>query len=298
MKKTIKSVGEQIKSSKKIQRSISVSLVCLILILSAIYWIYSSRYVSTDDGYVNANVVQVASRVTGQVARLNVVNNQYVSKGQLLFELDPEPFKVALAKARAEEALAIALLNYTEVTTARTETLVQTKVLPIQTHDTNVAKLQSAIAGLQLTKTSINQAQLNLDYAKTYAVTNGWVTNMTLREGNMVTANQLLFALVSSDEFWIDANFKETELEQVRPGQKAEIEIDMYPHHTFRGVVESVSGGSGTAFSLLPPQNATGNWVKVTQRVPVKVRILDVDPHYPLRIGTTATVKVYVKGNN
>jgi membrane fusion protein (multidrug efflux system) len=78
----------------------------------------------------------------------------------------------------------------------------------------------------------------------------------------------------------------------VRPGQRAEIVVDMYPDRTFQGTVVSVAGGAGTAFSLLPPQNATGNWVKVTQRVPVRIRVDDVDPKYPLRIGTTATVKV------
>jgi membrane fusion protein (multidrug efflux system) len=90
----------------------------------------------------------------------------------------------------------------------------------------------------------------------------------------------------------VDANFKETELKDIRPGQKAIITSDVYPDHPFHGVVQSLSGGSGTAFSLLPPQNATGNWVKVTQRVPVRIRVEDPDPQHPLRIGTTASVKV------
>ncbi|MDE2089643.1 MAG: HlyD family secretion protein, partial [Gammaproteobacteria bacterium] len=90
----------------------------------------------------------------------------------------------------------------------------------------------------------------------------------------------------------VDANFKETDLQAIRPGQPAVIYVDMYPDHHFRGVVESISGGSGAAFSLLPPQNATGNWVKVTQRVPVRVRILDPSPSHPLRVGTSATVTV------
>ena len=101
-----------------------------------------------------------------------------------------------------------------------------------------------------------------------------------------------LFTIISDEEYWVDANFKETELDRIKPGQKARVIVDMYRDHPFEGEVESLSGGSGQAFSLLPAQNATGNWVKVTQRVPVKIRILNPDPAYPLRIGTTATVRV------
>jgi membrane fusion protein (multidrug efflux system) len=101
-----------------------------------------------------------------------------------------------------------------------------------------------------------------------------------------------LFVVIANDEYWVDANFKETQLKEIHPGQKATIASDVYPDHAFHGTVQSLSGGSGAAFSLLPPQNATGNWVKVTQRVPVRVRIEDPDPQHPLRIGTTATVRV------
>jgi membrane fusion protein (multidrug efflux system) len=102
----------------------------------------------------------------------------------------------------------------------------------------------------------------------------------------------VLFSIVANDAYWVDANFKETELQRVRAGQPATVTVDMYPKHPFEATVESVSAGSGAAFSLLPPQNATGNWVKVTQRVPVRVRIVHPDPAFPLRIGTTATVRV------
>ncbi|MFX8652925.1 HlyD family secretion protein, partial [Acinetobacter baumannii] len=93
-------------------------------------------------------------------------------------------------------------------------------------------------------------------------------------------------------DWWLDANFKETQLESLKPQQKAEIRVDMYPHHVFHGVVDSISRGSGTAFSLMPAQNATGNWVKVTQRVPVKIVVTDADPAFPLRIGTSGTVTI------
>jgi membrane fusion protein (multidrug efflux system) len=115
---------------------------------------------------------------------------------------------------------------------------------------------------------------------------------LSLEPGNKVTPVAPLFVVIASNEYWIDAYFKETQLKDVQPGQRVEIKTDMYPDHVFHGTVQSLSGGSGAAFSLLPPQNATGNWVKVTQRVPVRIRVEDPDPAHPLRIGTTATVRV------
>ena len=97
---------------------------------------------------------------------------------------------------------------------------------------------------------------------------------------------------MGTEQFWVDANYKETELADIHPKQTARIVLDLYPDHTFTGIIDSISASSGTAFSLLPPQNATGNWVKVTQRIPVKVIIQNPDPRYPLRVGATATVTI------
>jgi len=142
----------------------------------------------------------------------------------------------------------------------------------------------------------LDQAKLDLEYTRVFAPASGRIANFGLRPGSSVQAGIVLFAIISDEEYWVDANFKETELDDVRAGQRATIRVDMYRDHEFHGVVESLSAGSGTAFSLLPAQNATGNWVKVTQRVPVRVRVLDPDPKYPLRIGTTANVRVALEG--
>jgi len=111
----------------------------------------------------------------------------------------------------------------------------------------------------------------------------------------MVAAGAPQFALIVDNSYHIDANFKETELPGIHPGERADVEIDMYPGHKFEGTVESLSGGTGTAFSLLPPQNATGNWVKIAQRVPVRIKLAPITGHYPLRIGATCTVTVHLK---
>ena len=216
--------------------------------------------------------------------------------------------------ARAQVAQMQAQLQNAISNTRRTEALVADKFLSRQAGEgaltqerTARAELRAAEAKLaqaesnlgssntsqiKLAQANLAQAELNLSYTKVYAPTDGYVTNLSLQPGTSVIAGQPQFAFVESGEYWVDANFKETDFEHIRAGQKAKVVVDMYPDHPFHGVVESLSSGSGAVFSLLPPQNATGNWVKVTQRVPVRVRILDTDPRQPLRIGTTATVTI------
>jgi membrane fusion protein (multidrug efflux system) len=268
--------------------------VILVALASMGYWMYSRIYLTTDDAYVNANVVQIAARVTGQVARLAIRNNQFVNKGQLLFELDTDPFITAVHQAQAQYAINQAKLILAQATERRTRDLVKKKVASEQEGDGTKASLIAAMAQIDLDKANLRQAELNLQYTHIIAPASGWVTNVTLREGDTVSANQPLFALISNEEFWVDANFKETELHYIRVGQKADIKVDMYPGHRFSGIVESISGGSGTAFSLLPSENATGNWVKVAQRVPVRVKVNSIDTDFPLRVGTSAEVRLHL----
>ena len=288
----IKRFSQKFKTSTA-TRQLTLTIVSGIIVAGCfIYWLYSRNYASTDDAYINANVVQIACRVSGQITTLNSENNQFVQQGQLLFSLDPGYFKVAVDKARAQLAMAEANLFNAQQTAERVTKLVAKTVLSKQDGDNATANLQNTAAAVAVAKSNLAEAELDLQYSSVTAPTSGWVTNMNLRNGSIVTANQPLFALVSNHEYWVDANFKETELQRIKPGQKAEITVDMYPDRSFKGVVESISSGSGTVFSLLPPQNAIGNWVKVTQRIPVKIRILDMDQDYPLRIGTTASVTI------
>ena len=163
----------------------------------------------------------------------------------------------------------------------------------------DVEKAKSALgrtgdrnAAVQAAAAAVAEAQLNLQRTRVVSPATGTIANFTLQPGNTVQPGQPLFVVIANGEWWVDANFKETQLFDVRPGERATVVSDMYPKHVFHGVVQSLAGGSGAAFSLLPPENATGNWVKVTQRVPVRVVIRDPDPQHPLRIGTSATVKV------
>lgn len=288
----IKGKISQIHKSRQLQKKIMTIAAILTAIFVICLWLYFERYVSTDDSYVNANVVQIAPRVTGQVTKLYIVNNQFVHKGQVLFELDNEPYLVTKEKAQAQLAMNQANYKNAQINAKRLLELVDRKVLSPQAGDNAEARLESSFASVQLAKAMLAQAELDLQYTRITAPTTGWVTNVTVRVGDNIEKNQPLFALISNEEFWVDANYKETQLEDVKPGQAATIEVDMYPNYKFNGVVESISGGSGNAFSLLPPQNATGNWVKITQRVPVRVHVMNIDPQHPLRIGTSATVTI------
>lgn len=137
-----------------------------------------------------------------------------------------------------------------------------------------------------------SQAELELSYTEVRAPVDGILGEVPTRIGQFVSSGQTLFPLVDSSHYWIDANFKETDLHVIKPGQMVSIDLDMYPNHTLTGTVESLSPASGTSFSLIPAQNATGNWVKVTQRFPVRVMLDQAPDALPLRIGSSATVTV------
>lgn len=277
-----------------IKKIILFASITLIAIGSISYWWHKNHYVSTDDAYINADIVQIAPRVTGQVTQLHVQNNQYVTANQALFNVDSLPFELAANEATAQLEKSKSQLTIAKLTSNRTLKLVKKNVASMQEGDTVEANLRSAIASIQLAEANLQKVKLSLSYTKIAAPTSGWVTNVTVHAGNMVQAHQPLFALISDHVFWIDANFKETDVGKIHAQQKVDVVVDMYPKHHFTGIVESISGGSGTAFSLLPPQNATGNWVKVTQRVPVRIRITNPDPKHPLRIGTSANVKIRI----
>lgn len=330
-------------SKRKVARWLAIAALLVIGAFFAYrYWRHGELYASTDNAYMNANTVEIAAQVSGNVIRVHVRDNQAVAAGAALFDIDPQPYRLALEKAQAQLQLAEqavaqqgaaiaaaaalvsqrqAELRNAQSNNARNQRLVRQGFLSQQGSEaarTQVATAEAALhaaqasleqarsalgasgehnATVQAARAALDQARLDLERTHVTAPTQGSIANLSLRPGNNVQPGMPLFALISNQEYWADANFKETELERIRPGETATVTVDMYPGHPFHGVVESVSGGAGTVFSLLPPQNATGNWVKVTQRVPVRVRISDPDPAHPLRIGTTATVEIALRNN-
>jgi len=155
-----------------------------------------------------------------------------------------------------------------------------------------LGKLGRQNAQFQAAQAELQQALLNLAYTQVTAPAFGNLMNFTLRKGTMVSAYTPLFALIEQKQWWVDANFKETQLARIHPGQKATIRLDSFPNHIYKGIVQSIGSGSGAAFSLFPPENATGNWVKVTQRFPVRIRLFHSDKRYPLRVGASTEVSI------
>lgn len=332
---------EQVSKRKLVKWIIALLILAIAGIAGYRYWRHGQLYASTDDAYLNANIVEIAAQVAGPVIRVDVRENQLVHVGDPLFDIDPAPYRLALEKAQAQLQLAEqsvsqqlaaiataeaqvgqrqAELRNAQSNYARARQLVTQRFLSPQAAETARTQMETAVAMLkaaqanleqarsalgqagdknanvQAAQAAVRQAQLDLERTHVTAPAQGNIANLSLRPGSTVQPGVPLFSIISNQEYWVDANFKETELERIHRGQPVRIEVDMYPDHPFDGVVESISGGSGTAFSLLPPQNATGNWVKVTQRVPVRIRFTNPDPRYPLRVGTTATVEVRVAG--
>lgn len=147
-------------------------------------------------------------------------------------------------------------------------------------------------ANLKAATAALHQAQLNLSYTKLSAPCDGYVSNLDIRQGDVLTAYQPLFSIVERQHLWVEANFKETDLKRIRAGQPVDITLDMYPGLHWTGTVSSLSYNSTSSFSLLPAENASANWVKVTQRFPVRIDLPDNRAEYPLRLGASATATV------
>ena len=234
---------------------------------------HSFTHESTDDAFIDVHYVSVAPKIAGRVTAVHVDDNQLVKKGDILVEIDPRDFQVALAQAKANLAKDKATLIQANANVERAHDLFTKKVISTQERDTNVATSQSSKAAVEADQASVEQAELNLSYTKITATSDGYVTKQAVTSGDYVQVGQALMSIVPP-RVWVIANFKETQLRNMRPGQPVDISVDAYPSLKLRGRVDSIQAGSGAAFSLLPPENATGNYVKVVQRVPVKI-VLD-----------------------
>jgi membrane fusion protein (multidrug efflux system) len=234
---------------------------------------HSFTHETTDDAFVDVHTVSVAPKIAGQVAVVRVDDNQLVKKGDILVEIDPRDFQVALAQAKANLAKDKATQIQADLNEKRALDLFDKKVISTQERDTNVATADASKATVRADEAAVQQAELNLGYTKITAPIDGYVTKEAVAIGDYLQVGQALMSLVPP-RVWVTTNFKETQLRNMRPGQPATISVDAYPGLKLQGRVDSIQAGSGAAFSLLPPENATGNYVKVVQRVPVKI-VLD-----------------------
>ncbi|NOI01984.1 HlyD family secretion protein [Vibrio kanaloae] len=279
-------------------------LITLLLFVAAGFVVYSyyQSYTSnpwTRDGQVSAFIVSITPRVTGQAVKIHVDDNSKVSKGDLLFEIDPSIYKAAYRKALATQKQALALLakaKNEEQRALNLEKRTPGAVSVLTLNNLNNA-VQTSSANVELAKANVEEAGLNLEYTKVYAPTNGYITNLNLREGSQVVANSPVVALIDEDSFWIEGYFKETDLVGVNPQDKAMVTLMMYKNVELKGHIKSIGFGiakqdGSTGNDLLPNVNPNFQWIRLAQRIPIKVELDKVPKDIQLRVGMTASIKI------
>ncbi len=387
---------------KSRRRFIVIGVIALVVVGALLFWWHSTYYEDTDDAQVNGHLIQISSRIAGQVIKVDVDENQEVKKGDVLVEIDPKDFQVAVqqaeanvqnaeasyeaarvnvpvininttsalssagadvhgsnaqvaqseqqldaAKARVVQAQANATKSDADL--ERYRPLVEKDVISKQQFDAAVAaadankaalveakanvvaaedavrvakdrvaqsqaqlqfaqtapkqveiqkaKADQAAAAVAQAQAELDQARLNLSYTKIIAPENGIVTRKSVEINQNVSVGQNMMTLVSLDDLWITANFKETQLEHMRKDQPVVIEVDAYGGRKYDGKISQIGGATGSVLSLFPPENATGNYVKVVQRVPVRIDLTNPQQNsdHLLRPGLSVEPKVTVK---
>jgi len=249
----------------------------------------------TRDGTVRAYVLTLAPEVSGRVTELAVKDNQFVQKGDLLMKIDPRDYKVAVDFSKAAIDQAQADYDNKKTEAARRLKLSDLETTP-EERQTYVASANIALATVEQKRTSLEQAEINLERTEIRSPVNGWVTNLLLRRGDYTTTGRTAMSLVDSDSFWIDGYFEETALRLIREGQSAKIWLLGY-REVLQGHVDSVARG------IVVPNASPGNgglasvnpiftWVRLAQRIPVRVHIDRLPPDVRLVVGMTATVEV------
>jgi membrane fusion protein (multidrug efflux system) len=253
-------------------------------------------YESTDDAYVQAHSLMLSARIGGTVQKVLVDENDKVKAGQLLAQIDDQDYSAAYNQVVADQSSVQADLVQAAQDYERISKLYQDQAVSKSDFDKAVARYRNLQARLKADQFKSDEAKLNLSYTQITAPEDGAIARKSVEPGMVIPPGQALFGFVSSQERWVTANFKETQLASIQPGQKVSVEVDAVKGKKFEGVVDSIGSATGSTFTLLPPDNSTGNFTKVVQRIPVKIKLLnltegDIDR---LAAGLSAVVDVKV----
>jgi membrane fusion protein (multidrug efflux system) len=253
--------GQMEKPAPSAARTGAIRIGLGLILLIALVWgigvlVHSFYYESTDDAFIEGHVVTVGTKISNIVQQVIIDDNYEVKQGELLVQIDPRDYEVQMRSAQA---------SYDKAKADYDRNLALSASRAISQQDLDTTRSACDVAAAQLA-----QARLNLEYTRITAPVAGRITRKNVEPGDYIQTGQTLFSIVPHD-IWVIANFKETQLTHMLAGQSATIRIDAFPGKVFKGHVDSLQSGTGARFSLLPAENATGNYVKVVQRVPVKI---------------------------
>lgn len=303
-----------------------LAILGLLLVIGVIWGgkmlIHSFSYAETDNAQIVGDIYPVSSRVPGAVLDVRVESNQNVKAGDTLLTIDQSDYLVnrdmaearllkaqaAVSGAQADIVAAAAQQTKLDADLRRSRNLQKQDVISRSELDAATAgatassarhsaaeeQHKAALAQVKLAEAELKNAELKLSWTIIKAPADGQISRKSIEAGQLVTPGQLLIAIVNRNDLTVVANFKETQLKHMKPGQPVIIHVDAFPDREFKGHVDSISAGTGAQFTLLPPDNASGNFVKVTQRVPVKI-LFDEKPDAPLAAGMNVIVEVKVK---
>jgi membrane fusion protein (multidrug efflux system) len=281
----------------KEKKNFFIRAVVLLALAAAGYFGYQSYfYVSTDDAYIQAHSLMLSARISGTVLKVLVDENDKVKAGQLLAQIDDQDYSAAYNQAIADQSSVQADLIQAAQDYERIKKLYQDQAVSKSDYDKAIARYNNLQARLKGDQYKADAAKLNLGYTQITAPEDGSIAKKAVEPGMVIPPGQALFGFVSSQERWVTANFKETQLSGIHPGEKVDVEVDAVSGKKYEGVVDSIGSATGSTFTLLPPDNSTGNFTKVVQRIPVKIKLLnlaasDIDR---LAAGLSAVVDVKI----
>jgi len=269
-----------------------------VLILIVGYFTYEYlMYVETDNAQVEAHTVMLAAKVSGFIVKVNVTDGQKVKKGDVLVEIDNRDYKAVEQSAESELQSLEARKKDAERNYNRVRQLHNENVVSAQQFDSAQAAYNEVKAKYDSAFAKLTQTKLNFENTQILAPADGVIAKKSAEVGQLAAPGTPLIGFVSSESRWVTANFKETDIKDIRVGQKVSIHIDALPRDHFIGEVETVSPSTGATFTLLPPDNATGNFTKVVQRIPVKIKFVNLEATDIDRIqaGLSTIVKVHIR---
>lgn len=263
-------------------------------ILAGYFIIQHFFYVTTDNAQIDGHFVMLAAKVGGYVKEVKVTEGQRVKQDELLAEIDSRDYENTLNQVSSTLISLEAKKNDAEKSFKRISQLFAKGVVAQQQYDSASAAFSESKANYDATAAQVAQAKLNLENTKIRAPSDGYVAKKSVEVGQLASIGVPLIGFVDANERWVTANFKETEIDRIRIGAKVSVSVDAIGGKNYYGKVVSISSATGSTFTLLPPDNASGNFTKVVQRVPVKIQLESLKPEdfEMLRIGLSVDVKV------